>query len=189
VLVRLDHGRCPRTGGAWGDDVWGQLPCGLLDSPNWMTGRRRANCPPCRTVQRPARRRAGHRATRPVRASTTGLPIIQVDEPALREGLPLRRADHGEYLRWATRAFRVATNGVWDVTQIHTHMCYAEFGDILDAIMALDADVISLEAARSRMHIVHELAEAGYRARLGRGVPGRLWPSQRGPARRGGCVV
>ena len=99
-----------------------------------------------------------------------GLPIIQVDEPALREGLPLRRADHGDYLRWATRAFRVATSGVWDVTQIHTHMCYAEFGDILGAIMALDADVISLEAARSRMHIVHELAEAGYRAQVGPGV-------------------
>ena len=99
-----------------------------------------------------------------------GLPIIQVDEPALREGLPLRRADHGDYLRWATRAFRVATSGVRDGTQIHTHMCYAEFGDILDAVTALDADVISLEAARSRMRIVRELADAGYRAQVGPGV-------------------
>jgi 5-methyltetrahydropteroyltriglutamate--homocysteine methyltransferase len=99
-----------------------------------------------------------------------GLPIIQVDEPALREGLPLRAAARPEYLAWATRAFRVATGGVRDATQIHTHMCYAEFGEILDAVAALDADVISLEAARSDMQIVRELAAAGYPAAVGPGV-------------------
>ena len=99
-----------------------------------------------------------------------GLPIIQVDEPALREGLPLRSAARPAYLAWATRAFRVATGGVRDDTQIHTHMCYAEFGEILDAVASLDADVISLEAARSDMQIVRELAAAGYPAAVGPGV-------------------
>ena len=99
-----------------------------------------------------------------------GLPIIQVDEPALREGLPLRAAGRPAYLAWATRAFRVATSGVRDEIQIHTHMCYAEFGEILDAVAALDADVISLEAARSDMQIVRELAAAGYPAAVGPGI-------------------
>jgi 5-methyltetrahydropteroyltriglutamate--homocysteine methyltransferase len=99
-----------------------------------------------------------------------GLPIIQVDEPALREGLPLRATGCPAYLAWATRAFRVATSGVRDETQIHTHMCYAEFGEILDAVAALDADVISLEAARSDMQIVRDLAAAGYPAAVGPGV-------------------
>lgn len=99
-----------------------------------------------------------------------GLPIIQVDEPALREGLPLRAAARPAYLAWATRAFRVATSGVRDETQIHTHMCYAEFGEILDAVASMDADVISLEAARSDMQIVRELAAAGYPAAVGPGV-------------------
>ena len=99
-----------------------------------------------------------------------GVPIIQVDEPALREGLPLRRAERDAYLAWATRAFRVATGGARDTTQIHTHMCYAEFGEILDAVASLDADVISLEAARSQMQVVHELAGAGYPAQVGPGV-------------------
>ncbi|HEY2175371.1 MAG TPA: 5-methyltetrahydropteroyltriglutamate--homocysteine S-methyltransferase, partial [Mycobacteriales bacterium] len=99
-----------------------------------------------------------------------GLAIIQVDEPALREGLPLRAAARPDYLRWATEAFRLATSGVRDDTQIHTHMCYAEFGDVLDAIVALDADVISLEAARSDMAVVRELADADYPAAVGPGV-------------------
>ena len=100
----------------------------------------------------------------------TGAVVIQVDEPALREGLPLRESDRPEYLRWATRAFRLATSGVRPATQIHTHMCYAEFGDILDAVISLDADVISLEAARSGMRVVEELAERGYPAAVGPGV-------------------
>jgi 5-methyltetrahydropteroyltriglutamate--homocysteine methyltransferase len=98
-----------------------------------------------------------------------GLGIIQVDEPALREGLPLRAAARAEYLDWATRAFRIATSGVRAGTQVHTHMCYAEFGDVIDAIVSLDADVISLEATRSRMAVVGELA-GRYPAAVGPGV-------------------
>jgi 5-methyltetrahydropteroyltriglutamate--homocysteine methyltransferase len=98
-----------------------------------------------------------------------GMGMIQVDEPALREGLPLRASARAEYLAWATGAFRVATSGVRAETQIHTHMCYAEFGDVMDAIVALDADVISLEATRSRMAIVDELA-GRYPAGVGPGV-------------------
>jgi len=99
-----------------------------------------------------------------------GAAVIQVDEPALREGLPLRRSAWAEYLQWATESFRLATSGVRADTQIHTHMCYAEFGNILDAIVDLDVDVISLEAARSGMAIVDELADAGYPAAVGPGV-------------------
>jgi 5-methyltetrahydropteroyltriglutamate--homocysteine methyltransferase len=99
-----------------------------------------------------------------------GIAIIQVDEPALREGLPLRRADRPRYLAWATECFRLATAAVADTTQIHTHMCYAEFADILDAIVALDADVISVEAARSAMDVLGHLTAAGYPAAVGPGV-------------------
>ncbi|MFZ3566463.1 5-methyltetrahydropteroyltriglutamate--homocysteine S-methyltransferase [Streptomyces sp. BH097] len=99
-----------------------------------------------------------------------GTSIIQVDEPALRETLPLRAADHAAYLRWATEAFRLSTAGVRPDTQIHTHMCYAEFGDIVQAIDDLDADVISLEAARSHMQIARELAGHGYPREAGPGV-------------------
>ncbi|WP_030253868.1 5-methyltetrahydropteroyltriglutamate--homocysteine S-methyltransferase [Streptomyces violens] len=99
-----------------------------------------------------------------------GTSVIQVDEPALRETLPLRAADHAAYLAWATEAFRLATGGVRPDTQIHTHMCYAEFGDILPAIDDLDADVISLEAARSHMRVAGELAAAGYPREVGPGV-------------------
>ncbi|WP_406002462.1 5-methyltetrahydropteroyltriglutamate--homocysteine S-methyltransferase [Streptomyces sp. NBC_00829] len=99
-----------------------------------------------------------------------GSPVIQVDEPALRETLPLRAADHDAYLHWATEAFRLTTGGVRPDTQIHTHMCYAEFGDILQAIDDLDADVISLEAARSHTQVAGELATAGYPREVGPGV-------------------
>lgn len=99
-----------------------------------------------------------------------GIAIIQVDEPALREGLPLRRAGRDHYLRWAAECFRLATAGAADATQIHTHMCYAEFADIIDGIIALDADVISVEAARSAMGVVSQLAAAGYPAAAGPGV-------------------
>jgi 5-methyltetrahydropteroyltriglutamate--homocysteine methyltransferase len=99
-----------------------------------------------------------------------GIAVIQVDEPALRETLPLRRQDRAEYLEWATRAFRLTTAGVRDDTQIHTHMCYAEFGDILPAIVDMDADVISLEAARSDMTTTAHLAAAGYPNEIGPGV-------------------
>jgi 5-methyltetrahydropteroyltriglutamate--homocysteine methyltransferase len=99
-----------------------------------------------------------------------GIAIIQVDEPALREGLPLRRRDRPAYLEWATECFRLATSAVADGTQIHTHMCYAEFGDILQAVVALDVDVISIEAARSQMDILKELVSVNYAAGIGLGV-------------------
>ncbi|MFE7130869.1 5-methyltetrahydropteroyltriglutamate--homocysteine S-methyltransferase [Streptomyces sp. NPDC057638] len=99
-----------------------------------------------------------------------GTSVIQVDEPALRETLPLRTADHADYLAWATEAFRLTTSGVRPDTQIHTHMCYAEFGDIVQAIDDLDADVISLEAARSHMQVAYELATHGYPREAGPGV-------------------
>ncbi|HEV7931155.1 MAG TPA: 5-methyltetrahydropteroyltriglutamate--homocysteine S-methyltransferase [Actinomadura sp.] len=99
-----------------------------------------------------------------------GIRIIQVDEPALRELLPLRRADHAAYLSWAVGAFRLATSGAAESTQIHTHMCYSEFGEIIDAIAALDADVTSVEAARSHMELVSDLRVAGYRTGIGPGV-------------------
>ena len=99
-----------------------------------------------------------------------GTSVIQVDEPALRETLPLRAADREAYLAWATEAFRLTTAGVRPNTQIHTHMCYAEFGDIVQAIDDLDADVISLEAARSHMQVARELAEHGYPREAGPGV-------------------
>lgn len=99
-----------------------------------------------------------------------GTAVIQVDEPALRETLPLRAADHADYLAWATESFRLTTSGVRPDTQIHTHMCYAEFGDIVQAIDDLDADVISLEATRSHMQVARELAEHGYPREAGPGV-------------------
>ncbi|MFI0815931.1 5-methyltetrahydropteroyltriglutamate--homocysteine S-methyltransferase [Streptomyces sp. NPDC021098] len=99
-----------------------------------------------------------------------GTSVIQVDEPALRETLPLRAADRAAYLAWATESFRLSTAGVRPATQIHTHMCYAEFGDIVRAIDDLDADVISLEAARSHMQVARELAAHGYPREAGPGV-------------------
>ncbi len=99
-----------------------------------------------------------------------GIRVIQVDEPALREGLPLRRQDRPAYLRWAVAAFRLATAGVRDETQIHTHMCYSEFGEILSAIKQMDADVISIEAARSRMELFHQLSPNEYPNCIGPGV-------------------
>ena len=101
---------------------------------------------------------------------TAGTRVIQVDEPALRETLPLRTADQAAYLAWATESFRLATGGARPDTQIHTHMCYADFGDVLGAIEDLDADVISLEAARSHMQIAEELAAADYPREVGPGV-------------------
>jgi len=99
-----------------------------------------------------------------------GIGIIQIDEPALREGLPLRRAYWPEYLRWAVDAFRLAANGVRDETQIHTHMCYCEFADILDSIAALDADVISIETSRSNMELLGTFAQFQYPNDIGPGV-------------------
>jgi 5-methyltetrahydropteroyltriglutamate--homocysteine methyltransferase len=99
-----------------------------------------------------------------------GIGMIQVDEPAIREGLPLRRKDWKTYLRWAVDAFRLATSVVRDETQIHTHMCYAEFGDILDAIAEMDADVLSIETSRSRMELLVDFARFRYPNEIGPGV-------------------
>jgi 5-methyltetrahydropteroyltriglutamate--homocysteine methyltransferase len=99
-----------------------------------------------------------------------GIGVIQIDEPALREGLPLRRDEWPAYLEWAVEAFRLAAAGVRDETQIHTHMCYCEFNDIIDAIAALDADVISLEASRSRMELLSAFTNFRYPNEIGPGV-------------------
>jgi 5-methyltetrahydropteroyltriglutamate--homocysteine methyltransferase len=99
-----------------------------------------------------------------------GIGIIQVDEAALRELLPPRRSDWDAYLEWAVGSFRLATGGAADETQIHTHLCYSEFGDVIDAIDGLDADVTTIEAARSRMEILADLEQVGYSRGVGPGV-------------------
>ncbi|ANC43506.1 5-methyltetrahydropteroyltriglutamate--homocysteine S-methyltransferase [Pandoraea pnomenusa] len=99
-----------------------------------------------------------------------GVRVIQIDEPALREGLPLRERDRAEYLEWAVRAFRVCSCGVADETQIHTHMCYSEFHDILPSIAALDADVISIETTRSDMELLDAFEAFDYPNEIGPGV-------------------
>ncbi len=99
-----------------------------------------------------------------------GIGIIQIDEAALREGLPLRRSQWQDYLDWAIRAFRIAANGVKDETQIHTHMCYSEFNDIIDAISRMDADVITIETSRSDMELLDVFDEFQYPNEIGPGV-------------------
>jgi 5-methyltetrahydropteroyltriglutamate--homocysteine methyltransferase len=101
---------------------------------------------------------------------SAGIAIIQVDEPALRELLPLRSKDKSDYLRWAVDAFRLSTSGVADTTQIHTHLCYSEFGEVIGAIADLDADVTSIEAARSHMEVLPDLNAAGFSNSVGPGV-------------------
>lgn len=92
---------------------------------------------------------------------TAGISIIQVDEPALRELLPLREQDRKAYLVWAVSSFRLATAGVADSTAVHTHLCYSEFGDVIGAIDDPDADMTSLEAARSHMEVLGDLNADG----------------------------
>jgi len=99
-----------------------------------------------------------------------GISIIQVDEPALREGLPLRSNERPQYLAWATRAFRLITSAAAGATQVHTHMCYVELGDIVQALDELDVDVLSFEAARSDMASVEVLHDASYQGGVGPGV-------------------
>jgi 5-methyltetrahydropteroyltriglutamate--homocysteine methyltransferase len=99
-----------------------------------------------------------------------GISIIHVDEPAIREGLPLRHDRWDEYLSWAIYSFRVATAVVADDTQVQTHMCYSDFGDILEHIQAMDADVTLIEAARSRMELLHHWERSGFTNDLGPGV-------------------
>ena len=99
-----------------------------------------------------------------------GIEAIQIDEPAFREGLPLRESRRAEYLEWAVECFRLASCGVDDETAIHTHMCYAEFGDIIDAIVEMDADVISVEASRSKMELLDSFTDRDYPGDIGPGV-------------------
>ncbi|WPP02715.1 5-methyltetrahydropteroyltriglutamate--homocysteine S-methyltransferase [Methylocella tundrae] len=99
-----------------------------------------------------------------------GIRIIQIDEPAIREGLPLRRADWPAYLAWAVECFRLAASGVRDDTQIHTHMCYSEFNDIIQSIGAMDADVISIETSRSKMELLDAFVAYRYPNEIGPGV-------------------
>jgi 5-methyltetrahydropteroyltriglutamate--homocysteine methyltransferase len=99
-----------------------------------------------------------------------GISVIQIDEPALREGLPLRESKWDAYLTWAVEAFRLASSGVNDQTQIHTHMCYADFEDIIEAIADMDADVISIESSRSRMELLDTFEAFDYPNQIGPGV-------------------
>jgi 5-methyltetrahydropteroyltriglutamate--homocysteine methyltransferase len=99
-----------------------------------------------------------------------GIRVIQIDEPAFREGLPLRRSEWPVYLDWAVECFRLTAGGVRDETQIHTHMCYSEFNDIIAAIAALDADVITIETARSQMELLEAFRDYAYPNAIGPGV-------------------
>ncbi len=99
-----------------------------------------------------------------------GIRVIQIDEPAIREGLPLRKANWKAYLDWAVRAFRISASGVQDATQIHTHMCYSEFNDIIQAIADMDADVITIECSRSQMELLDAFADFKYPNEIGPGV-------------------
>lgn len=99
-----------------------------------------------------------------------GIKVIQIDEPAIREGLPLRRANWDEYLKWAVDSFRLSASGVKDETQIHTHMCYSEFNDIIEHIARMDADVITIECSRSQMDLLDVFQEFNYPNEIGPGV-------------------
>jgi 5-methyltetrahydropteroyltriglutamate--homocysteine methyltransferase len=101
---------------------------------------------------------------------SAGIKIIQIDEPAIREGLPLRKADWQTYLDWAVTAFRISASGVQDDTQIHTHMCYSEFNDIISSIADMDADVITIETSRSQMELLDVFANFKYPNEIGPGV-------------------
>jgi 5-methyltetrahydropteroyltriglutamate--homocysteine methyltransferase len=99
-----------------------------------------------------------------------GIKIIQIDEAALREGLPIRHSKWDEYLKWAVEAFRITASGVEDRTQIHTHMCYSDFNDIIKAIADMDADVISIETSRSQMDLLNAFVNFKYPNEIGPGV-------------------
>ena len=105
-----------------------------------------------------------------VALENAGIKVIQIDEPAIREGLPLRRENWAAYLEWAVQAFRIAASGVKDETQIHTHMCYSEFNDIIEHIAAMDADVITIETSRSQMELLDAFADFKYPNEIGPGV-------------------
>jgi len=99
-----------------------------------------------------------------------GAAMVQIDEASLREGLPLRRSEWDRYLKWAVECFQICASGVGDETQIHTHMCYSEFNDIIAAIAAMDADVISIETSRSKMELLEAFRSYKYPNEIGPGV-------------------
>ncbi|HEU0228008.1 MAG TPA: 5-methyltetrahydropteroyltriglutamate--homocysteine S-methyltransferase, partial [Arachidicoccus soli] len=99
-----------------------------------------------------------------------GIKIIQIDEPAIREGLPLRKEEWQAYLQWAVKAFKIAASGVKDETQIHTHMCYSEFNDIIQNVADMDADVITIETSRSQMELLDAFVQFNYPNEIGPGV-------------------
>ena len=99
-----------------------------------------------------------------------GINIIQIDEAALREGLPLRKTQWSEYFSWAINSFKIVTHSVRDETQIHTHMCYSEFNDIIEAIAEMDADVITIETSRSNMELLDAFVDFEYPNEIGPGV-------------------
>ncbi|MRI32093.1 5-methyltetrahydropteroyltriglutamate--homocysteine S-methyltransferase [Endozoicomonas sp. OPT23] len=105
-----------------------------------------------------------------VELEQAGIGIIQIDEPAIREGLPLRKQDWPEYLNWAVKSFRLSASGVQDDTQIHTHMCYSEFNDIIEFVAAMDADVITIETSRSDMDLLNAFEAFSYPNAIGPGV-------------------
>lgn len=112
-----------------------------------------------------------------------GINIIQIDEPAIREGLPLKKRDHQAYLQWAVQAFKISAASARPETQIHTHMCYSEFNEIIDSVAALDADVITIETSRSNMELLKAFEEFNYPNAIGPGVydihspniPSQVW--------------
>lgn len=99
-----------------------------------------------------------------------GIKVIQIDEPAIREGLPLKKSEWQDYLKWAVNAFKISSAGVNDETQIHTHMCYSEFNDIIENIAEMDADVITIECSRSQMELLDAFADFKYPNDIGPGV-------------------
>ena len=99
-----------------------------------------------------------------------GIKVIQIDEPAIREGLPLRKSEWKAYFDWAIKAFRISASGVQDETQIHTHMCYSEFNDMIEAIADMDADVITIECSRSQMELLDVFGDFKYPNEIGPGV-------------------
>jgi 5-methyltetrahydropteroyltriglutamate--homocysteine methyltransferase len=124
------------------------------DQPRWLT---------CRQIALALRDEVAD-------LEAAGIGVIQIDEPAIREGLPLRKRDHREYLSWAVEAFRLASSGARPGTQIHTHMCYSDFDDIVEAIVEMDADVLLVEGARSGMRILDVLRWGAYPGDVGPGV-------------------
>lgn len=101
---------------------------------------------------------------------SAGIRVIQVDEPAIREGLPLKKKDQASYLQWAVESFLLTTNGVRDDTQVHTHMCYSDFNDIFDTIVGMDADVITIENAKSDLKLLNIFKTKNYPNQIGPGL-------------------